>query len=90
MGDAWTALSTIIAGIAVWGAIGFALDRAFGTAPVLMVAGVLIGNFAAIYLIYVRAVNAEKTRGGARSAAPSGTGKTTGGARSAATSERAP
>jgi len=60
MGDAWTALSTIIAGIVVWGAIGFGLDRLFGTYPVLMVIGVLVGNFAAIYLIYVRALNAEK------------------------------
>jgi F0F1-type ATP synthase assembly protein I len=62
MGDAWTALSTMIAGIAVWGAIGFALDRAFGIAPVVMVVGVLVGNFAAVYLIYVRAVNAETMR----------------------------
>jgi F0F1-type ATP synthase assembly protein I len=70
MGDAWTALSTIIAGIAVWGAIGYGLDHVFGIAPVLMVIGVLVGNFAAIYLIYTRAVNAEKatTTGGARSA----------------------
>jgi ATP synthase protein I len=63
MGDAWTALSTIIAGIAVWGAIGFGLDRVFGVAPVLMVVGVLLGNFGAIYLIYVRAMNAEKNDG---------------------------
>ena len=60
MGDAWTALSTIIAGIAVWGAIGFVLDRVFGIAPVLRVVGVRLGNFGAVYLIYVRAVNAEK------------------------------
>ncbi len=63
MGDAWTALSTIIAGIAVWGAIGFALDRVFGIAPVLMVIGVLMGNFGAIYVIYTRAVNAENDDG---------------------------
>ena len=72
MGDAWTALSTIIAGIGVWGAMGFALDRAFGIAPVLMVIGVLVGNFGAIYLIYARAVNAEKTTGGAPRAPASG------------------
>ena len=58
-GDAWTALSTIVAGIAVWGAAGFGLDRLFGIYPVLMVVGVLVGNFSAIYLVYVRAVNAE-------------------------------
>jgi F0F1-type ATP synthase assembly protein I len=63
MGDAWTALSTMIAGIAVWGAVGFALDKVFGIAPVLMVIGVLVGNFAGVYLIYVRAVNAERDDG---------------------------
>lgn len=59
-GDAWTALSTIIAGIAVWGAVGFGLDKLFGTDPVLFVIGVLVGNFAAIYLIYVKALNESK------------------------------
>ena len=72
MGDAWTALSTMIAGIVVWGAIGFGLDKVFGIAPVLMVVGVLVGNFASVYLIYVRAVNSEKAAGTARSAAPVG------------------
>lgn len=60
LGDAWTALSTIIAGIAVWGAAGFGLDRWFGTWPVLFVIGVLVGNFGAIYLVYVRAVKAAE------------------------------
>lgn len=66
MGDAWTALSTMIAGIAVWGAIGYGLDHVFGTPPVLMVIGVLLGNFGAIYLIYTRAMNAEKVGEGKR------------------------
>jgi hypothetical protein len=35
----------------------------FGIAPVLMVIGVLVGNFAGVYLIYVRAVNAERDDG---------------------------
>jgi F0F1-type ATP synthase assembly protein I len=54
MGDAFTALSTIVAGMGVWGAIGYGLDRLLGTDPVLLVIGVLLGHFAAIYLVYVR------------------------------------
>ena len=60
MGEAWTALSTIIAGIGVWGAAGYGLDWLFGTKPALFVIGVLVGNFAAIYLIYMRAVRQEE------------------------------
>ena len=68
MGDAFTALSTIVAGMGVWGAIGYGLDRLLGTEPVLLVIGVLMGHFAAIYLIYVRASNAAPKTGGRREA----------------------
>jgi F0F1-type ATP synthase assembly protein I len=54
MGEAWTALSTLISGIAVWGGIGYLVDRWVGTRPVLFVIGVLVGNFAGIYLIYMK------------------------------------
>jgi ATP synthase protein I len=54
MGEAWTALSTLVSGIAVWGGIGYVIDRVAGTRPVLFVIGVLLGNFAGIYLIYVK------------------------------------
>lgn len=54
MGDAWNAVATLIAGIAVWGGIGYGIDRLAGTKPVLFVIGVLVGNFAGIYLLYVK------------------------------------
>lgn len=54
LGDAWTALSYLIGGIVVWGGIGFGLDRLLPTAPILTVVGVLIGNAAGIYLVYLR------------------------------------
>jgi ATP synthase protein I len=54
MGEAWNALSTLIAGIAIWGGIGYGIDMLVGTKPVLFVIGVLVGNFGAIYLIYVK------------------------------------
>lgn len=51
--EGWAALSTLIAGIAVWGGIGYGLDRLVGSAVMLPV-GVLIGVVSAIYLVYVR------------------------------------
>lgn len=54
VGEAWAAMSTLIAGIGVWGGIGFGLDALLGTRPVLFVIGALAGNFGAIYLIYVK------------------------------------
>jgi F0F1-type ATP synthase assembly protein I len=50
----WTAACTLVAGICVWGAIGAFLDHVFGTWPVLFAVGAFLGNFAAIYLIYVQ------------------------------------
>jgi F0F1-type ATP synthase assembly protein I len=54
VGEAWAALTTLISGIAVWGGIGYGIDRLAGTRPVFFVIGALVGNFAAIYLIYVK------------------------------------
>jgi ATP synthase protein I len=62
MGEAWTALSTLVTGIAVWGGVGYGLDRWLGTKPVLFVIGVLVGNFAAVYLIYMRSLRQEAKR----------------------------
>lgn len=52
--EGWAALSTLIAGIAVWGGVGYGFDRLFGTS-FLVVVGLLIGVAASIYLVYVRA-----------------------------------
>jgi F0F1-type ATP synthase assembly protein I len=62
MGEAWTALSTLIAGIAVWGAIGFGIDRLFGTWPGFFAGGVIVGNFLATYLIYMKSLHVEEER----------------------------
>lgn len=51
--DGWAVLSTLIAGLAVWGGIGYGLDRALGTSAFLPV-GALLGIVCAIYLVYVR------------------------------------
>lgn len=54
VGEAWTALATLISGIVVWGGIGWGIDRLAGTRPIFFVIGALVGNFAGIYLIYVK------------------------------------
>lgn len=53
-GEAWTAVSYLICGIAIWGGAGLGLDRLLGTSPILTVAGMLIGNASGVYLIYLR------------------------------------
>ena len=59
VGQAWTYLSTIIAGIAVWGAAGYGLDLLLGTRPIFFVIGALVGNFGGIYLVYVKSFKEE-------------------------------
>lgn len=62
LGQGWSALGSIISGIVVWGGVGYLLDRVFGIAPVLMIVGVLVGNFAGVYLIYVRSLPKREER----------------------------
>ena len=59
MGDAWAALTTIISGVVVWGLIGYGADWLFGTRPIFFVAGAVLGNFGAIYLVYRKELNRE-------------------------------
>ena len=54
VGEAWTALATLMSGIVVWGGVGWGIDRLAGTRPIFFVIGALVGNFAGIYLIYVK------------------------------------
>lgn len=58
-GEAWSVLATLISGMAVWGAIGAGVDHLAGIAPVGLVAGILVGKFAALYLVYVKYVRAS-------------------------------
>jgi F0F1-type ATP synthase assembly protein I len=60
LGEAWSYLSTVISGVVVWGAIGYGLDKWLGTEPVLFVIGALVGNFAGIYLVYLRAFGPKR------------------------------
>ncbi len=52
---AWSSLSYLLGGIAVWGGAGWLVDHWLGTYPALSVAGMLLGIAGAIYLVYWRA-----------------------------------
>jgi F0F1-type ATP synthase assembly protein I len=45
--------------IVVWTGIGWLADQWLGTGPVLMILGALIGNFAGLYLIWLRSGRME-------------------------------
>lgn len=49
----------LVLAVVVWTGIGWLLDRWLGTAPVLMIVGALIGNFAGLYLIWLRSGRME-------------------------------
>ncbi len=53
--DAWTALSYLLSGFLLFGAIGWGLDALLG-ARFFLPAGLLFGGAASLYLIYVRYV----------------------------------
>lgn len=52
-GTGWTITSTLLAGIAVWGGIGYLVDRLAGTS-VFVAAGIVLGAACGIYIVYLR------------------------------------
>jgi F0F1-type ATP synthase assembly protein I len=54
MGTGWAITSTMIAGIATCGAIGFLIDRLAGTREVFVAIGFVVGAAAAIYIVWLR------------------------------------
>ncbi len=60
-GDPWGGMSTgltislyLLSGVAVWGGVGFLIDRLLGTPKIFTALGMVIGAAAAIYLVYLR------------------------------------
>ena len=51
----WGLICTLVAGPAVWGAVGLGADRLAGTA-VLTPVGVVVGFVTSLYVVYVKAV----------------------------------
>lgn len=57
-GDAWTLVAYLLTATGVWAAVGYGLDRLFGTWPVLFAIGAVVGHGAGIYVVYVRTMQA--------------------------------
>jgi ATP synthase protein I len=53
--EGWAHFSTLVAGIGVYGAIGFGLDRLFGTSPIFLAIGMVVGMAGGVYLVWIRA-----------------------------------
>jgi|GEM_PF-2681829 F0F1-type ATP synthase assembly protein I len=53
-GQAWNTLGTLIAGTAVWAAIGFGIDRLAGTGMIFLPIGALVGMAGSLYLVIYR------------------------------------
>lgn len=63
----WSLLAELISAIGVWTAIGFGLDKLFGTAPVLVAVGALVGHAMAVYIAFWR--TGQMSAGNRRSSA---------------------
>ena len=53
-GAAWSIIGTLLAGLAVWGAIGFGLDRLMGFHALFLPIGLVIGAVGGVYIVVVR------------------------------------
>ena len=51
---AWSIVGTLLAGPAVWGAVGYGVDLLLDTSRVFTAVGIMVGFAAAMYLVYVR------------------------------------
>jgi F0F1-type ATP synthase assembly protein I len=65
MGTGWSITATMLGGIAVWGGIGFLLDRLLGTADVFAALGMVLGAACSIYIVYLRYGKGEGNKRGA-------------------------
>jgi F0F1-type ATP synthase assembly protein I len=54
MGDGWAITSTFVAGIGLWGGLGFLADHWLGSRPALTVIGMMLGAAAATYIVWLR------------------------------------
>jgi F0F1-type ATP synthase assembly protein I len=53
-GTAWAVTGTLLAGILVWGGIGYLLDRLADTGRLFLAIGMVVGVAGGIYLVYIR------------------------------------
>jgi ATP synthase protein I len=53
-GAAWSIIGTLLAGLAVWGGIGFLVDRLADTHDVFLAIGLVVGAIGGVYIVVVR------------------------------------
>ena len=51
--DVWALISTLIAGPALWGGVGYLIDLAVG-GRIFVISGLLVGAVMSFYIVYVR------------------------------------
>ena len=66
IGQGWAITSTLIAGILVWGGLGYLVDLWVGTPRVFAAIGILVGAAGGIYLVYQRFGKADRAGRGDR------------------------
>jgi ATP synthase protein I len=54
MGTGWTITATMIAGILLWGGVGYVIDRLVGTPQLFFAFGTILGAGGSIYIVYLR------------------------------------
>ena len=54
MGTAWALTGTLVAGILVWGGVGYLVDRLVGFRWLFLPVGMLVGVSTSIYLVYLK------------------------------------
>lgn len=59
-GDGFAWAVELVTATGVWAAIGYGLDRLFGTWPVLFAIGAVVGNGTGIYILYRRFVESSE------------------------------
>ena len=53
-GQAWSIIGTLLAGPAIWGAIGFGLDRPLGFTALFLSIGLVVGAVGSVYLVVIK------------------------------------
>ncbi|HEV3474718.1 MAG TPA: hypothetical protein VG602_05095 [Actinomycetota bacterium] len=54
LGTGWAITTTMLAGILVWGGVGFLIDRLVWSSLVFTGIGIVVGAFAGTYIVYLR------------------------------------
>jgi ATP synthase protein I len=53
-GAVWSIIGTLLGGLAVWGGIGYLVDRLAGTHAVFLAIGLVLGAIGGVWLVIVR------------------------------------